>query len=488
MTLTILVSFSLLALVVTARPLVPYDGPDLVQPPVDIQSAVQAIFESHTGHPPECLSQACEGEQDIRVHLTSSEEQDAYLAQLDGLDAVKAVVPLGSSGVLSDEEKELYELLTEVQGKTSGSLDELDGGVQPVSEDLISPPGEGELMAADELDGSQTGDSDAVAGTATSDFMDLVKSPPLLIIALSAAVALLGLLCVSLVVYTAHYVRTRVLASDLAYKIISSGAKPHLRGVAVPRPGEKGTLPEKHVLLLDAERADVVYASPDPAPMMDEKVGQLLEPLSDEEDLNEKFEDAVDDSLLFLPPGASLPTPAPISSAVPSLPQILIEEHPDSDAVPVSPPRTPYSTPPLGPLLTLRSPSPFPARRSLEMREVSRPASPAWSLRAAEASPLTLSAPSRPESPFASPRIPGALLLDDPPSPAATVERAERQRAYRAPLPELDIAFALQLRPGLGLGADPAWLVRFLMAMFGWMAVFMGGSGAHEQRRGVTAY
>ncbi|KAF8804466.1 hypothetical protein BYT27DRAFT_7106581, partial [Phlegmacium glaucopus] len=33
----------------------------------------------------------------------------------------------------------------------------------------------------------------------------------------------------------------------------------------------------------------------------------------------------------------------------------------------------------------------------------------------------------------------------------------------------LDIALAVQLRPGLGVGADPAWMVRFLMSMFGWL-------------------
>ncbi|KAJ2999808.1 hypothetical protein NUW54_g6880 [Trametes sanguinea] len=31
---------------------------------------------------------------------------------------------------------------------------------------------------------------------------------------------------------------------------------------------------------------------------------------------------------------------------------------------------------------------------------------------------------------------------------------------------------------GLGLGADSAWIVRFLMAMFGWMTVLIGGGGA----------
>lgn len=50
-----------------------------------------------------------------------------------------------------------------------------------------------------------------------------------------------------------------------------------------------------------------------------------------------------------------------------------------------------------------------------------------------------------------------------------------RSRAYRA-VPEFDIALAMQLRPGRGIGADPAWMVRFLMAVFGWFAVALTGN------------
>jgi hypothetical protein len=39
----------------------------------------------------------------------------------------------------------------------------------------------------------------------------------------------------------------------------------------------------------------------------------------------------------------------------------------------------------------------------------------------------------------------------------------------------IDIALAMQMRPGLGAGADPTWMVRFLMAVFGWMAVAVSG-------------
>lgn len=52
-----------------------------------------------------------------------------------------------------------------------------------------------------------------------------------------------------------------------------------------------------------------------------------------------------------------------------------------------------------------------------------------------------------------------------------------RPRVTRSPL---DIALAMQLRPGLGVGADPAWMVRFLMSMFGWFVVMLSGSGGSD--------
>ncbi|EPT01918.1 hypothetical protein FOMPIDRAFT_1083260, partial [Fomitopsis schrenkii] len=85
---------------------------------------------------------------------------------------------------------------------------------------------------------------------------------------------------------------------------------------------------------------------------------------------------------------------------------------------------------------------------------------PAWSVRAAASPALGL-----PASAAHTPSTPLPFTALPPRTP----------RAYRAPMPELDIAFALQLRPGLGLGAEGAWLVRFLMAMFGWLGVVVGG-------------
>lgn len=39
----------------------------------------------------------------------------------------------------------------------------------------------------------------------------------------------------------------------------------------------------------------------------------------------------------------------------------------------------------------------------------------------------------------------------------------------------LDVALAMQMRPGLGAGADPAFMVRFLMAAWGWFIIVVNG-------------
>ncbi|KAH6910804.1 hypothetical protein BKA70DRAFT_94092 [Coprinopsis sp. MPI-PUGE-AT-0042] len=45
----------------------------------------------------------------------------------------------------------------------------------------------------------------------------------------------------------------------------------------------------------------------------------------------------------------------------------------------------------------------------------------------------------------------------------------------RGKMSPLDIALAMQMRPGLGVGADPAFMVRFLMAAFGWFVIVVNG-------------
>ncbi|KAF9463194.1 hypothetical protein BDZ94DRAFT_1259327 [Collybia nuda] len=65
-------------------------------------------------------------------------------------------------------------------------------------------------------------------------------------------------------------------------------------------------------------------------------------------------------------------------------------------------------------------------------------------------------------------------------STALTSTATPRRRSTRSPL---DIALAMQLRPGLGLGADPAWMVRFLMSMFGWFAILLSGQAEFDGYR-----
>ena len=86
---------------------------------------------------------------------------------------------------------------------------------------------------------------------------------------------------------------------------------------------------------------------------------------------------------------------------------------------------------------------------------------PSWSIRASESQPLS---------------IPGAYVFDPLPSPfsGSTTETGEvTRRPYNERNPEIDIALAMQFRPGLGEGADAAWLVRFLMGVFGWVTVMV---------------
>jgi hypothetical protein len=66
------------------------------------------------------------------------------------------------------------------------------------------------------------------------------------------------------------------------------------------------------------------------------------------------------------------------------------------------------------------------------------------------------------------------------PTPTALQPTASTSRP-RVMRSAIDIALAMQLRPGLGLGSDPAWMVRFLMSMFGWFVVTLSGGGDFER-------
>ncbi|KZT01571.1 uncharacterized protein LAESUDRAFT_454068 [Laetiporus sulphureus 93-53] len=422
MTLTILVSFSLLALVVTARPIVSNDTPEVVDSFHDVQNAVQAIFESRTGESLACLS--CDGDQDVHIHLTSSDEQDAYLARLQETpDAVKAVLPLSPDGDLSDDERRIYHILG---SQRTSLLDDLDG-----EQDRLP-----ELQKAEDLE--PLTEPDATEESLRPSSEDAM-SPSLLVLAISCIAALLAMLCIAVTWYLIRWYRSLLL--QLGWDVLPQLKK----GSSIRLPDDSDFSTECKVVI-DRETSLSAALNEKSSSVSDEKVQPVQETslLFTGQDVPEQpFITHPDPELLPLP---TLPSPFP-SSSQPSRP--------------VSP-----------------SPRPSPLRRPLHMREVVSPSpisQPAWALRATDSPTLGLHS-LRPTA-VSSPRIPGALFDDDEEQTAA------HRRAYRAPVPELDIAFALQLRPGLGVGADPAWLVRFLMAMFGWMTVLIGGGGARAGMR-----
>lgn len=98
-----------------------------------------------------------------------------------------------------------------------------------------------------------------------------------------------------------------------------------------------------------------------------------------------------------------------------------------------------------------------------------------------------------PPSPNSSPLRRAVQLREDPPDngplpPAwATMVPVEQPRTGARTgnaAAALDLALAMQLRTGVGMTADAAWLMRFVMALFGWVAVLVGGAGERQAAGG----
>jgi hypothetical protein len=95
-----------------------------------------------------------------------------------------------------------------------------------------------------------------------------------------------------------------------------------------------------------------------------------------------------------------------------------------------------------------------------------------------------------PPSPTSSPLRRTVQLHEDVPvngssQPGLAVVALEEQHRPEARPPgnvAVDLALAMQLRTGFGATADAAWLIRFVMALFGWIAVLVGGGGERQAR------
>lgn len=417
-------------------------------------------------------------ENNVHVLFTSPKEQSAYLEQLGDI-AIKAIVPLTDVVIQTDDQRKLYEAL--------GSLNDVDDAVRPVTwpEEAVGlasgNDNDLQIVQSDGENSVQDKDQSLPARSNSS----IAISPPFAILLFSCVAALLGLLFVSLTLYVAIAVRERTRASRDAWEMPQRGEKQMNDDAGwVDGPsGEKSEiLVELEPLLLEVQEsllfdADVSQSNPQhtlvdvshnkdvyaPDLITFEDVSVVDAHSLDDDEGPDDFHDASSDP------------PTPVIDSVPELILSRFSEDPSDPALP-----SPIMIP--RPLATniLNSP----CRRPLQTREpnLSPISRPAWSLRAGEDTSLFVPSPSA-SSRTISPSTPSQTLPPSSSDNSLSVTAAvSPRRAYRFPVPEFDIALAMQLRPGLGIGADPAWMVRFLMAMFGWFTVLLTSKKDRQQR------
>jgi len=259
----------------------------------------------------------------------------------------------------------------------------------------------------------------------------------LLVLVLSCIAAFLALACVMLGLYVTKYLVSRMLASERAWDLLprfrkstTTSSHPDAAALECEKPSIAGALS-----VLPGVTQICSCATEKCALLVEEKAAcsDVASDIDSDSDGIDKYQDALDMTPMLT--SYNLPPEDANVFTDPPLPEI---QHP-----------------------SVPSPSFQALYRHLDnplMNEVVSTSSsrPLWSIRASASPPLGLTS--------------SQAASDTAPQ---SIEHA-RRRAYRS-VPELDIALALQLRPGLGLGADSAWMVRFLMTIFGWFAVALSG-------------
>ena len=366
----------------------------------------------------------------FQVHLTSSTSQTEVLAELAS-EEVKLIIPLDdltrdSAVVPTSEEKTLLNALE--------SLDDLDGGTdlrESVGLDGIVE-GEYDVLEVEDLDGLSpeqvaelVQNQDEARGLWWMEFLGEAKRPVLVSVA-CAAVVVLVFLCTATVLYAVDFIKVSLFNTPGMYNVLPRAEN---GGLDVPQ-GKVG-LGEKRLIL--------------------DSLGEVNEGDAPDEKRDVETGNAAPPNEIPLPPPPYPAYPEVKTKDTEGTPEV---EHDDPDYLPL-PDHNNEQTPSTSP------------RRSMnpQMRErTSTNFSPSWSIRASESQPLS---------------IPGAYVSDPIPLPftAGRLESGEAiSRPYNDPNPEIDIALAMQLRPGFGEGADAAWLVRFLMGIFGWVTVMVSGN------------
>ena len=339
---------------------------------------------------------------------------------LDDLARDSAIVP-------TNEEKTLLNAL--------GSLNDLDGdtNLQPsLGLDGIVE-GEYDVLEIEDVDGLSPEAAAELMPNRGPWWMTLLDGDnrPILVSAACAAAFVLIFLCTVTALYAMDFIKVSLLNSSDLYNVLPGVEK---GGLGVPQ-GRVGVKEKK--LILDS-----------PKEVQGEEV----------------FDEKNDVETGNGPRPASPSTGTPLSP--PSYPEAELQVSDDSfeDA-----PDVKHDDPDFLPLPdhTNQQPPSTPRHSmSPQMRErASTNVPPSWSIRASESQPLS---------------IPGAYVFDPlslPFSETMTETGEVAHRPYSDQNPEIDIALAMQLRPGLGEGADAAWLVRFLMGVFGWVTVMVSGNG-----------
>ncbi|KAH0825770.1 hypothetical protein J3R83DRAFT_13530 [Lanmaoa asiatica] len=412
MTIILLASVSLFALVVTSRPILSdSDLSDFAPASSALQTAVQVAFQIHPG------------EDDLELDATrfksqKPKQQIEYLSELDA-ENIAVTAPV--------------KILPGVKPSFEAHLDE------NARQDVLDTNKELDDSQADHIaDVSIT--SEPVVDKQQEAPTDEIPTTPLVVLAFSCVAAFLALACIALTLYIIRSLRFQMLASKTAWDLLPRFWR---------RPGS--SVPQEHTsvtakdhllggacLLLQTEIGqqrllDVEVGSAEKHDLhMEDNFDAVSDMESEWDDVDEKYQDALD------------MTPLPLTHDLP------LEEHVSHQSHSGNPPLPRLGSYPLDQLTDDRS---IPLMRELGSSR------PAWSVRAIHSPVLGLSS-----------REGGCD--NSTPQPLIHPPR----HAYRAAVPEFDIALAMQLRPGLGIGADSAWMVRFLMAIFGWFAVALTGN------------
>ena len=338
---------------------------------------------------------------------------------LDDLTRDSAIVP-------TNEEKTLLNALE--------SLDDLDGVTNLRSSMGLDGIVEGEydVLEIEDVDGLSPEDAAELIpnqGPWWATLLDEASRPVLVSVACAAAFLLISL-CTVAALYAMDFIKVSLFNSRDLYDVLPGVEKGGL-GASQGRVGVK----EKGLILGSPKEEQ------------------------EEEVFNEKNDVETGNAPRPVSPSTETPLPPPrpeagMQASGDSFEDATDVEHDDPDLFPL--PDHANQQPPSTPRRSMNS----------QMRErASTTLSPSWSIRASESQPLS---------------IPGAYVFDSFPLPfseVATDNGEVTRRPYSDRNPEIDIALAMQLRPGLGEGADAAWLVRFLMGIFGWVTVMVSGNG-----------